>query len=298
MPHCKWVLISDYSKKGILVPNKTLQQSPFSVFQFVLLNFQSRESSIMKIVISPAKSLNFEKGLPTARYSESLFVKEARQVHQVLKQKSPAALSSLMAISEKLADLNWQRNQDWKTPFTPENARPAIYAFDGDVYTGLDAYSIPIEKLDVLQDRLRILSGLYGLLKPLDLMQAYRLEMGTKLPINNSKNLYEFWKPIVTKALNKELQEGELFVNLASNEYFSAVDVKALKVPVITPEFKDYKEGKLKIISFFAKKARGLMVRYIIDSNAQTVEDLKGFNYEGYRFDATLSKGNQLVFTR
>ena len=194
--------------------------------------------------------------------------------------------------------MNWQRNQDWKTPFTPENARPAIYAFDGDVYTGLDAYSIPADKLAVLQDRLRILSGLYGLLKPLDLMQAYRLEMGTKLPINNSKNLYEFWKPIVTKALNKELQEGELFVNLASNEYFSAVDVKALKVPVITPEFKDYKEGKLKIISFFAKKARGLMVRYIIDSNAQTVEDLKGFNYEGYRFDATLSKGNQLVFTR
>ena len=252
----------------------------------------------MKIVLSPAKSLNFEKLLPTEKYSEALFLKESLQVNKVLKQKSPAALSELMAISDKLADLNWQRNQDWKTPFNAENARPAIFAFDGDVYTGLDAYSIPIEKLDVLQDRLRILSGLYGLLKPLDLMQAYRLEMGTKLPINNSKNLYEFWKPIVTKALNKELQEGELFVNLASNEYFSAVDVKALKVPVITPEFKDYKEGKLKIISFFAKKARGLMVRYIIDSNAQTVEDLKGFNYEGYRFDATLSKGNQLVFTR
>jgi len=252
----------------------------------------------MKIVISPAKSLNFDKALPTAQFSEALFLKEARQVHKALKQKSPNELSGLMDISEKLADLNWQRNQDWKIPFTPENARPAIYAFDGDVYTGLDAYSIPEDKLAVLQDRLRILSGLYGLLKPLDLMQAYRLEMGTKLPINNSKNLYEFWKPIVTKALNKELQEGELFINLASNEYFSAVDVKALKVPVITPEFKDYKEGKLKIISFFAKKARGLMVRYIIDSNAQTVEDLKGFNYEGYRFDATLSKGNQLVFTR
>jgi hypothetical protein len=129
-------------------------------------------------------------------------------------------------------------------------------------------------------------------------MQAYRLEMGTKLPIGESKNLYEFWKPIVTKSLNKELQEGELFVNLASNEYFSAVDVKQLKVPVITPEFKDYKNGKLKIISFFAKKARGLMVRYIIDTNAETVEDLKSFNYEGYQFDANLSKGNHLVFTR
>jgi len=252
----------------------------------------------MKIVISPAKSLNFEKVLPTSKHSESMFLKEARQVNKVLKQKSPATLSELMDISDKLADLNWKRNQDWKTPFSPENARPAIFAFDGDVYTGLDAYSIPTEKLEDLQDRLRILSGMYGLLKPLDLMQAYRLEMGTKLPIGESKNLYEFWKPIVTKALNKELHKGELFINLASNEYFSAVDVKALKVPVITPEFKDYKNGKLKIISFFAKKARGLMVRYIIDTNAETVEDLKGFNYEGYQFDANLSKGNHLVFTR
>ena len=252
----------------------------------------------MKIVISPAKSLNFEKALPTPKHSEPLFLKESRQVHKVLKQKSPKELSELMDISDKLAELNWQRNQDWKTPFTIENARPAVFAFDGDVYTGLDAYSIPIEKLDVLQDRLQILSGLYGLLKPLDLMQAYRLEMGTKLPIGESKNLYEFWKPIITKALNKGLQEEELFVNLASNEYFSAVDVKAIKVPVITPEFKDYKNGKLKIISFFAKKARGLMVRYIIDTNAETVEDLKGFNYEGYQFDANLSKGNHLVFTR
>lgn len=252
----------------------------------------------MKIVLSPAKSLNYEKALPTKKYSEVVFLKESLQVNQVLKQKSPAALSELMTISDKLADLNWQRNQDWKTPFNAENARPAIYAFDGDVYTGLDAYSIPIEKLDILQGSVRILSGLYGLLKPLDLMQAYRLEMGTKLPINDSKNLYEFWKPIIAKSLNKELQEGELFVNLASNEYFSAVDVKALKVPVVTPEFKDYKDGKLKIISFFAKKARGLMVRYIIDTNAETIEDLKGFNYEGYQFDANLSKGNQLVFTR
>jgi uncharacterized protein len=252
----------------------------------------------MKIVISPAKSLNFEKLLPTKEHSEALFLKEARQVHKVLMQKSPAALSELMDISDKLAELNWKRNQDWKTPFTTENARPAIFAFDGDVYTGLNAYTIPSEKLEDLQDSLRILSGLYGLLKPLDLMQAYRLEMGTKLPIGESKNLYEFWKPIVTKALNKELLEGELFINLASNEYFSAVDVKALKVPVITPEFKDYKNGKLKIISFFAKKARGLMVRYIIDTNVKTVEDLKGFNYEGYQFDANLSKGNHLVFTR
>ena len=270
------------------------------IFGFSICTFETfnQESLIMKIVLSPAKSLNFEKALPTLNFSESLFLKESRLVHKVLKQKSPKELSELMDISDKLADLNWQRNQDWKTPFSPENARPSVFAFDGDVYTGLDAYSIPIEKLDDLQDSLRILSGLYGLLKPLDLMQAYRLEMGTKLPIGENKNLYEFWKPIIGKALNKELKKGELFVNLASHEYFSAVDIKALKVPVITPEFKDYKNGKLKIISFFAKKARGLMVRYIIDTNAETVEDLKGFNYEGYQFDANLSKGNQLVFTR
>lgn len=252
----------------------------------------------MKIVISPAKSLNFEKELPTTRHTEPTFLKDARQVHKVLKSKKPSELSELMSISDKLSDLNWKRNQDWKTPFTVKNARPAVYAFDGDVYTGLDAYTIPLEKLDALQSKLRILSGLYGILKPLDLMQAYRLEMGTKLPVGEYKNLHEFWKPIVTKALNKELKKGELFVNLASNEYFSAVDVKALKVPVITPDFKDYKDGKLKIISFFAKKARGMMVRYIIDTNAETIDDLKGFNYDGYLFDANLSKGNHLVFTR
>lgn len=252
----------------------------------------------MKIVISPAKSLNFEKELPTSTYTEPLFLKESRQIQKVLKKESPKDLSELMHISEKLADLNWQRNQDWSTPFTPENARPAIYAFNGDVYTGLDAYSIPTGKLETLQDSLRILSGLYGYLKPLDLMQAYRLEMGTKFSVGENKNLYEFWKTAITNSLNKELKDGELFVNLASNEYFSAVDVKALKVPVITPDFKDYKNGKLKIISFFAKKARGMMVRYIIDTNAKTIDDLKGFNYDGYQFDANLSKGNNLVFTR
>lgn len=252
----------------------------------------------MKIVLSPAKSLDFEKELPTSKFSESLFLKESRKVHKVLKHKSPKKLSELMDISDKLANLNWQRNKDWKTPFTPENARPAIYAFDGDVYSGIDAYSIPLEKLEKLQDSLRILSGLYGILKPLDLMQAYRLEMGTKLSIGESKNLYDFWKPIITKALNKELKTGELFINLASKEYFKAIDVKALKVPVITPEFKDYKNGKLQIISFFAKKARGLMVRFILDSNAKTIENLKAFNYEGYQFDAKLSKGNHLIFTR
>ena len=252
----------------------------------------------MKIVISPAKSLNFESPLPVQKHTDSLFLKEAETIQKTLKKKKPKQLMELMDISEKLADLNWERNQNWSLPFTAENARPAIYAFDGDVYTGLDAYTLPVEKLEVLQAKLRILSGLYGVLKPLDLMQPYRLEMGTSLPIGIKKNLYEFWKKKVTQSLNDELQEHELFINLASNEYFSAVDTKTLKAPVITPEFKDYKDGKLKMISFFAKKARGLMVRYIIDTNAETIDDLKQFNYEGYAFDANLSKGNTLVFTR
>jgi cytoplasmic iron level regulating protein YaaA (DUF328/UPF0246 family) len=252
----------------------------------------------MKIVISPAKSLDFESQLPTKIFTEPQFLKEANTIQKTLKKKKPKQLMDLMSISEKLADLNWERNQVWETPFTPENARPAIFAFDGDVYTGLDAYTIPAEKMDDLQDKLRILSGLYGLLKPLDLMQAYRLEMGTSINIGTKKNLYEFWKKTITKTLNDELKKDELFLNLASNEYFKAVDAKTLKVPIITPEFKDYKDGKLKMISFFAKKARGLMVRYIIDNNAETIEDLKGFNYEGYAFDANLSKGNTLVFIR
>ena len=252
----------------------------------------------MKIVISPAKSLNYEKTVPVTTHTEPQFLKQAATIQNTLKKKKPNQLSELMDISAKLAELNWQRNQDWHIPFTPDNARQAVYAFDGDVYTGLDVYTLPEDKISILQERLRILSGLYGLLKPLDLMQAYRLEMGTAMPVGKNKNLYEFWKKTITKSLNDELQNDELFLNLASNEYFSAVDAKALKVPVITPEFKDYKDGKLKMISFFAKKARGLMVRYIIDTNAETLDDLKGFNYEGYAFDANLSKGNTLVFTR
>ncbi len=252
----------------------------------------------MKIVISPAKSLDFETKLPTRKHTEPAFLENAQVVHKVVKEKSPDELRGLMDISDKLAELNWQRNQNWTTPFTTKNARPAMYAFNGDVYTGLDAYTIPTAKLGKLQDTLRILSGLYGLLKPLDLMQPYRLEMGTHLEVEDNKNLYEYWKKTITQSLNDELKDGELFINLASKEYFDAVDTKALKVPVITPEFRDYKDGKLKMISFFAKKARGMMVRYIIDHNVKTLKGLKGFDYEGYSFDEKLSKGNTLVFTR
>jgi len=253
----------------------------------------------MKIVVSPAKSLNFESEIPTTKHTEPCFLNEAERLNKILKKKSAKSLSKLMSISDNLGQLNYERNQDWSLPFTTENARPAAYAFNGDVYTGLDAYSIPEEKLETLQNTLRILSGLYGVLKPLDLMQPYRLEMGTKLPVGKNKNLYEFWKKKVTQELNEELQDDELFLNLASNEYFSAVDTKALKVPVITPAFKDWKNGQLKMISFFAKKARGLMTRYIIDTNAQTIDDIKGFDYDGYGFSEEHSvKANELVFIR
>ena len=253
----------------------------------------------MKIVISPAKSLDFETTLPTSRYSQPQFLEQAEKLNTVLAKKKPKALSELMSISNKLAELNWERNQQFSTPFTRENARPAVYSFNGDVYQGLDAYNIPEEKLDKLQDTLRILSGLYGILKPLDLIQPYRLEMGTQLKVGRKKNLYEFWKKQLTDHLNKELEDNELFINLASNEYFGAIDEKKLKVPVITPIFKDWKNDKLKVISFFAKKARGSMVRYILDTNAQSLEDIKGFDYDDYHFsqEHTL-KENQPVFVR
>jgi len=252
----------------------------------------------MKIVISPAKSLDFETEVPTAQFTEGIFLNEAAKLHAVLKKKSPKKLSELMSISPKLGELNWQRNQNWQLPFTLENARQAIFAFKGDVYIGLDAYSLSENKINQLQNKLRILSGQYGLLKPLDLMQPYRLEMGTKLKVGRKNNLYQYWGTKVTDRLNLELAEDEILVNLASNEYFKVLKPKLLKAPIITPVFKDYKNGKLKMISFFAKKARGLMVRYIIDNNIEKIEDLKGFNSEGYAFDSNLSNEKELVFTR
>ncbi|WP_046758651.1 peroxide stress protein YaaA [Kordia jejudonensis] len=252
----------------------------------------------MKIVISPAKSLDLDSKIPTQKYTEACFLKEAERLSNVLKKKSPKSLGKLMHISDSLAELNWQRNQDWSLPFNTENARPSIYTFSGQVFQGLDAYSLPEEKIDVLQNTLRILSGQYGLLKPLDLMQPYRLEMGTKLPVGKNKNLYEFWKKKITTQLNDELEDDELFVNLASNEYYKAVDAKALKVPVITPVFKDLKNGEYKTIMTYAKLARGYMTRYIVEKEAKTIDDLKGFNYEGYGFSEEMSNENELVFTR
>ena len=188
----------------------------------------------MKLVISPAKSLNLDSALPTTSYTDSCFLSEAQHLNKLLKKKSAKALSELMHISPNLGQLNYERNQQWAVPFTPENARPAIYAFSGDVYRGLDAYTIEASKIEALQQSVRIISGLYGILKPLDLVQPYRLEMGTKFPVGKSKNLYDFWRKKVTTALNDELEEGELFVNLASQEYFKAIDVKILKVQEVT----------------------------------------------------------------
>lgn len=252
----------------------------------------------MKLVISPAKSLNYESALPTTSSTDNIFLSEAQQLNRLLKKKSVKALSELMHISPNLGQLNYERYQEWSPPFTAENARPAIYAFSGDVYRGIDAYSIPVSKLDILQHSVRIISGLYGLLKPLDLMQPYRLEMGTKLSVGKSKNLYEFWRKKVTTALNEELEEGELFVNLASQEYFKAIDVKTLKVPVIHVDFKEFKNGQYKTIAIFAKLARGYMTRHIIDNVVETVEGLKTFTTDGYAFDANLSTDTKLVFTR
>lgn len=252
----------------------------------------------MKLVLSPAKSLDFESKIPIDQATEACFLKQSERINGLLKKQSPKNLSKLMKISDNLGQLNYQRNQDWQLPFTKDNARQAIYAFSGDVYRGLDAYNIPKDKIETLQNTVRIISGLYGLLKPTDLIQPYRLEMGTKFPVGKNKNLYEFWRKTITQALNDELEDGELFLNLASNEYFKAIDTKALKVPVITANFKDFKNGEYKIIAFYAKAARGLMARYIIDTNAKTLDDLKAFNYEGYNFSQPMSTETELVFIR
>ncbi|XRE44413.1 UPF0246 protein YaaA [Tenacibaculum discolor] len=252
----------------------------------------------MKIIISPAKSLDFENKATTDVYTQPRFLEQSEKLNKKLKTLSRKKLSELMKISDDLASLNYDRNQDWQPPFSLNNAKQAVFAFTGEVYRGIDANSISEDKIPVLQDKLRILSGLYGLLKPLDLIQPYRLEMGTKLKVGRRENLYKFWDTTLAESLNEELQDGELLINLASTEYFKALPKKALKVPMITPVFKDFKNGQYKTIMTFAKKARGLMVRYIIDNNVETLEELKGFDVEGYGFSEEMSTETELVFTR
>ena len=252
----------------------------------------------MKLVISPAKSLDFTRSLPTESNSKACFLKEAESLNNILRDKSPKELSELMSISSSLGELNYQRNNSWKLPFNSSNSRQAIYAFNGDVYKGIDAYSISEDKIELMQDTVRIISGLYGLLKPLDLIQPYRLEMGTKMPVGSNKNLYEFWRRKLTDSINQELKNGEVFLNLASNEYIKAIDTKVLKSPMITANFKQLKDGNYKTIAIFSKKARGLMTRYIIDNNINSIEGIKGFNSDGYLFTESLSNDNELIFTK
>jgi hypothetical protein len=252
----------------------------------------------MKIIISPAKSLDFESNVSTSLHTQPRFLPQSEKLNKKLKTLSKKNLSELMKISDDLAALNYDRNQTWETPFTTENSKQAIYAFTGEVFRGIDINSLDEKKLPILQENLRILSGLYGLLKPLDLIQPYRLEMGTRLKVGKTENLYKFWDDTLAKSLNEELKEGELLINLASSEYFKVLPKKVLKVPMITPVFKDFKNGEYKIIMTYAKKARGLMLRFILDKNVKTLEELKGFNLDNYRFSEEISAGNDLVFTR
>jgi cytoplasmic iron level regulating protein YaaA (DUF328/UPF0246 family) len=253
----------------------------------------------MKIVISPAKSLQLDGDLPDVEFTQPIFLNAAARVNTVLRKKSVKALGTLMGISENLSNLNWQRNQEFQLPFSPTNARPAVYTFSGDVYQGLEVGTLQAAKIPVMQERLRILSGLYGLLRPLDLIQAYRLEMGTTLKIGSKKDLYAFWKTKITAAINEEMTQDDLLVNLASNEYFKAIDAKKIDATIVSPQFKDYKNGQLKIISFFAKKARGVMARYLLETNAKNIEDVLAFAEDGYRYsEADTKDALQPVFVR
>lgn len=254
----------------------------------------------MLMVISPAKTLDFETLPTTSEHTTPDFLDESAELIEQLREMSPHAISALMKISDKLGNLNFDRYLSWDKKFTPDNAKQALLAFKGDVYTGLDAESLSGDDLLWAQDHLRILSGLYGLLRPLDLMQAYRLEMGTKLASGRGKDLYQFWGSQITDALNQQQADESLpvLVNLASNEYFKSVQSKQLNAEVITPVFKDWKGDKYKIISFYAKKARGLMVAYIIRNRLSDVEQIKNFDSEGYVYNPAMSSAKEWVFTR
>ena len=236
----------------------------------------------MKILISPAKSLDFENNVEKSISSKPIFADQAININNTIKNLSAPDLSSLMNISPKLSELNWSRNQEFQKIDSKE--KEAIFAFNGDVYDGIDANTINTSNHEKLQNSLRILSGLYGILKPFDKIKAYRLEMGTKISINGSKNLYDFWKDNVTKSLVNEVNENDIIVNLASNEYFSVIDQSLISNTIVNPQFKDFKNGKLKIISFYAKKARGLMTRFLIDNEINSLSDIESFNSSGYMF--------------
>ncbi|WP_068547815.1 peroxide stress protein YaaA [Thalassotalea crassostreae] len=254
----------------------------------------------MLIVVSPAKNLDYESTPVTDKFTQPELLEHSAELIKRCVKLTPAGISSLMGVSDKIAGLNAARFAEWKIPFNNENARQAVLAFNGDVYTGLDASSFTDKDFDYAQQHLRILSGLYGLLKPLDLMQAYRLEMGTKLENDKGTNLYQFWGSIITDKVNTALAEqgDDILINLASNEYFKSVKKKELKATVITPAFKDWKNDQYKMISFFAKKARGLMARFIIENQINDIEQLKSFDVDGYSYNEALSTDAVPVFTR
>lgn len=254
----------------------------------------------MLAVISPAKTLDYESPLPSLLHTQPEFIAQTQQLIEVCRQLTPEQVASLMKVSDKIAGLNVARFAQWQPEFTLDNARQAIFAFKGDVYTGLDASSLGEEDLAFAQQHLRMLSGLYGILKPLDLMQPYRLEMGTSLTNPKGSNLYQFWGSLLAEKLNEALstQQNQVVVNLASNEYFKAVSLTHLAAEVITPVFKDYKNGQYKVISFYAKKARGMMARYLIEQRLTAPEGLKEFNEAGYYFVPEASNHKEWVFQR
>ena len=254
----------------------------------------------MLIVLSPAKTLDFESPIKANKTTEPDFIARSAELVATLRTMPPAQIGSLMSISDNLAQLNVARYASWSKKFTTDNSRPAMLAFDGDVYEGLDARSLSARQLDWAQKHLRILSGLYGVLRPLDLMQPYRLEMGTRLATKRGKDLYAFWGDQITEALNTSLNvaKAEVLVNLASEEYFKSVKPAKLDRPVITPVFEEWKGGGYKIVSFFAKRARGLMARYAIEHKLTKAEQLKDFDSEGYVFEAKVSNESRLVFRR
>ncbi|NCI77224.1 peroxide stress protein YaaA [Acinetobacter kanungonis] len=254
----------------------------------------------MLALISPAKTLDYESALPTDQHTLPRLLEHSQQLIDGSRKLSASEIASLMSVSEKIAQLNVARFRDWQPEFNFSNARQAIFAFKGDVYTGLDAYDLSAQDLEFAQTHLRMLSGLYGLLRPLDLMMPYRLEMGTKLANARGHNLYEFWGDQITQLVNADLAQAnsELLVNLASDEYYKSVKESKVKAEIIKPVFLDQKNGKYKVISFYAKKARGLMARYIIQNQLNRAEDLKSFNTDGYYFDAASSMKGELVFKR
>ncbi len=254
----------------------------------------------MLIVISPAKTLDYSKDIDSNSFSIPENLDKSETLVGVLKKQSVRRLSDLMSISPKLGHLNHQRFQEWQLPFTQENAKQAVFVFKGDVYVGLDIDIFLNEDLQYAQDHLRILSGLHGVLKPLDLIQPYRLEMGTKLKYRRINNLYEFWGDTITKSIQEAIdaQGDDILINLASDEYFKSINTKKLKARIITPVFKDFKNGEYKFMSFFGKKARGMMTRYILLNRLKNVDDLKFFEEDGYFYNDNLSKNDQFVFTR